>query len=248
MRHLLLAAALLLSACDDFAQVQKEDSIEAWEQWLSQNPDAGSKTATAKLRLEELYVEKARLRGTLEDRDAYLLRYPKGKYRDEIKKAREDALFQEAEDAGTVDGWKHFLSLCPDAGRRLDLARAGLKAAEYAPNLKIGEVRVEPVNLAEDPKGPKDGVGFFADVTNAGPSTLTLLWFNLHLLDANGLVVGRKDGPLVAPQAASRLPIAEKDRVPMKPGETRTFTFTTGALPEGFANKVKLIPARLGTE
>jgi hypothetical protein len=38
-------------------------------------------------------------------------------------------------------------------------ASARVEVAGYIDKLQIGEVKVEEVNLAEDPKGPKDGWG-----------------------------------------------------------------------------------------
>jgi hypothetical protein len=248
MRSLLLIATLLLAACDNFAEVQKADTIEAYEAWLTENGSESNTAVIALTRLDELYAERARTEGTVEAYDAYIGRFPKGKAKADFKKAREDLLFAQAEDAGTVEAWDKFTSLCPDAGRRLEFAKLGRRAAEYATKLTISEVRVEGVNLAEDPKGPKDGHGFMAEVTNNGDKAIIMLWFNLLMLDDAGKVLQRKDGPLVSPQSLSRMPIAEKDQVPVKPGETRTFLYTTGELPPGFSGKARLVATRLTLE
>lgn len=237
---------LLLGACDDFAAVQKADTIEAWEKWLAEHPgDTSPKAVTAKTRLEDLYAAAGTASATVEAYDAYLTRFPKGKQATAFTKAREDQLFREAEIAGTAEGWKRFRELCPGAGRRLELAKSGEEAANYAAKLAISEVRTQPVNLAEDPKGPMNGTGFFADVTNNGDKTLSLLWMNLVFLGKDGAVLDLRDGPVASPQSASRLPLEEALKKPLAPGETRTFAYTTGELPEGYDGRARLFPARV---
>jgi hypothetical protein len=244
MRNLLFL--LFLAACDDFATVQKQDTIEAYEGWLKENGESGAQAITALARLEDLYQKRANETKRPADYRVFLDKFPKAKARAEMIKGLETALFDEAESAGTEAGWQAFLDGCKECDpRKRELAQSGIQAAKYSGNLKISEVRTEPVNLAEDPKGPKNGIGFFADVTNTGDKTLSLLWMNLVFSDAAGKPVGRFDGPVAAPQTTSRMPIRPQFQQPLKAGETRTFRFTTETPPEGAVGAPKLIPARL---
>lgn len=245
MRHLIFLLALA-TACDDFSTVQRTDSIEAYEEYVSRNGETSANGIASMARLEILYKQQAEKLKTVEAYDAYLKRFPKGPNKALVAQAKEDLLFKAAEVAGTEAGWKAFLDGCPEAPpRRTEMAKNGMQAAAYAAKLEISPVRVEPVNMADDPKGPKNGTGFFADVTNKGDQTLSLLWFNLVLPDASGGVAGAFDGPLVAPQSASRMPIAAKDQVPLKPGEKRTWSYTTDVVPPGFTGTARLVPVRV---
>ncbi|HMV68759.1 MAG TPA: hypothetical protein PKA64_18045, partial [Myxococcota bacterium] len=231
MRYLILLAAFAV-ACDDFSTVQRTDTIEAYEAYLKENGETSANGIASLARLEVLYKKRAEEKQDVPSWDAYLARFPKGPDAAAFREARELALFHKAELEGTEAGWRAFLDACPAAQtRRVDMAKAGMLAAAYAPSLTIGEVQTKPVNLADDPKGPMNGTGWSAEITNKGDKTLSLLWFTLVLPDASGGVAGTFDGPLVAPQSASRMPIAAKDQVPFKPGETRTWTYTTDVVP-----------------
>ncbi len=66
---------LLMLACGtSFSEVQKTDSIEAYEAWIAENPGSPQMTL-AEIRVEELYLEKAREDQTLEAYDIYLGKY-----------------------------------------------------------------------------------------------------------------------------------------------------------------------------
>lgn len=245
MRWLLLVISLM-AGCDDFGTVQRTDTIEAYEAYVKENGETSANGIASMARLEILYKQQAEKLKTVEAYDAYLKRFPKGPNRVLIAGAKEELMFKAAEQAGTEAAWKAFLDGNPEAqARRVDMAKAGIEAANYASKLEIGPVRAEPVNLADDPKGPKNGTGFFAEVTNKGDKTLSLLWFNLVLPANEAGAVQMFDGLLVAPASASRMPIAAKDQVPFKPGETRTWSYTTDAVPPGFTGTAKLIPSRL---
>lgn len=245
MRPFLFALALL-AACDDFESVKRADTVEAYEAWLAENGTDGSKAGTALLRLEELLRTAAREKQTPAAYEAYLTRFPTHKNAAELRAEYETMMFDLAELAGTPEAWAAFQKACPDVkGQRAEWARNAAQAAAYAQNLKIGEVRVEKINLANDPKGELNGTAFLTEVTNNGDQTLEMLWFNLYLLAGEGKVARKVDAPLVAPQRMSRMPIPDANQAPLKPGDTRTFRWTTGELPEGFSGVAKLVPARI---
>lgn len=228
IRSTLLLGLLLAGCGPSFTDVQKEDTVEAYEKFIAENPSSGSITL-AKLRLEELYAAKARELKTLEGYDAYLAKFPEGsdaKLRDDILSEREGLLFRWAEDTNTQEAWQKFLDEYPRGDKaRMTEARGRLKLSEFRDTLVIGAVEMEPTNLAENPDGPLDGLLFTADVTNNTGRTINVLNMKIDFLDADGRAVATKRWPLVAPNGPGNLPIEEEFKVPVKPGETRTWKY-----------------------
>lgn len=240
----LLALTLALGACaDPFATAQKADTVEAYEQYLAENP-TGRFHLQASSRLESLYLEKARAEKSLEAYDAYLARFPEGALYEKAITEREQFLFDWARHNDTLEAWEKFLAEYPRADKsRRGKAKNMVAVHGYLEHLAFTETKAEEVNLAEDPKGPKDGWGFFVDVTNNGPETINALWLTIEYLDAEGRALDTRDWPVVAPQFP--VPMQEEYMVPMKPGETRTWFWSTGSLPETWSKQVKVFPSRI---
>jgi len=188
----------LLIGCDSFPQVQEQGTIAAYEQYLKENPSSAYRLQ-AQAELEELYLAEARESGASEAYDRYLERFPQGVYRAKALAEREPALFRWAEQTNTEEAWQRFLDEVPrgDAKRR-KAARGFLDVAGYREHLKLGEVQIQQVNLAEDPKGPLDGWGFTVDVTNDGPQVLEYLQLTMYYLDASGDRLDSDTWPVVA--------------------------------------------------
>ncbi|MCA9572350.1 MAG: hypothetical protein KC656_31135, partial [Myxococcales bacterium] len=247
MRRVLCLSLLLATglACDDFGAVQREDTIPAYEAYLADHT-TGPNVFRAQVRLEELYLAKARDSGKLEDWDAYLERFPKGQHTDAAIAEREASLFAWAEWEATPEAWKTFLDEYPKPrDKRGTPARDGLEATTYAPHLSNGPMDIHDVNLAEDPTGPMNGKAFVVDVTNEGDKTIVQLWYRIHYLDADGHSLGYREWPVVAPLRNFPVPVEDDKTVPMKPGETRRWEWWTGDLPERFAGKARVIPIRI---
>lgn len=245
LRSLMLLT--VLAACGtSFNEIQKTDTIEAYEAWIAENSGSGNMTL-AQIRLEELYLAKAKEMASLEGYDLYLSKYPEGgqnQLREKALEQREEFLFGWAEGENTVAGWESYLEEYPRAPKKnKSEARRRIKVLGYVDKLQIGPVEMEPTNLAENPDGPLDGFTFLADVTNKGDQTITTLNMKLEFLDAEGEVIDFKKWPLVAPKAPGNLPIEEEWKVPVKAGETRTYTYSDMA-PEapGWARKARLVP------
>lgn len=245
MRRTAVLAMLLvgLAACDPFPSVQKEGTIEAYEAYLKEHPDS-TYGMQAKTELEQLYLAEARANPSLETYDRYLDRWPQGVSRDEALKERMQFLYDWAEKEMSADGWQRFLDEYPNADKKIKKdARAYLKVAKYIDQLDIAAPRLEQVNLAENPEGPLDGWGIFVDVTNKGDQTIELLSLTVFYLDAEGHRLGKDEFPLVAPDFG--IPMEEEKKVPMKPGETRTWVWTTGDMPPNWGKKVEVHPSAL---
>ena len=234
---------LLMVACDDFSSVQQLDTIEAYEQYLEANP--GSRHAfQAETRVEELYLKRARDERTVAAYDIYLDKFPEGSHLEAVNKEREQVAFDAAWFDGTGEGWQAFLDAHPGATRdHYSTAKKGAKLSLYIDNITFSQVRIEDVNLAEDPTGPLNGKGFYVDATNTGTEAVASLWLGIAYLDDQRRPLVRKRWPVVAPSFPT--PIEEEKKIPMASGETRTWEWTTGDLPDDWSGKVAVVPLKL---
>ncbi len=238
MKSLPLFLALTLVACgDNFADVQAKDTIEAYEEFLKNNPDTRFRME-AEDRLETLYLQKARKEG-LEGYDAYLERFPEGNQRETALEEREAYLFAWAEEQNTKEAWERFLDEYPKADKQhRRKAKNMITVHKYLDDLEVGAPTVEQINLAEDPEGPLDGWKIAADVTNKGERTFEEIRLTLVYLDEEGRKAGSKEWPAVAPYW--KIPIEEEHKKPLGPGDTITWNWTTGNVPDGWSRQVKL--------
>jgi len=233
IRVCIVAACLLagLTACgDNFAAVQKADTIEAYEAFLTDNPESRW-TMQATARLEDLYLAKARDDKSLEAYDAYLERFPEGALRKKALDEREEFLFDWATSEDTKEAYEKFLAEYPKGDKkRKKKAQRMIEVHDYLPHVALSDTRVEQVNMAEDPKGPKDGWGFTVDVTNNGTSAIADMRLLIQYLSPEGGVLREKEWPVVAPKFP--IPMEEEKLVPIAPGETRSWLWTDGVIPE----------------
>jgi hypothetical protein len=234
---------LLLGACalgPSFADVEKIDTIEAWEQFLVDNP-GGRHTYTVEKRLEELYFAKGLKEGTTETWRAYHARFPKSPNKDRAMKELAFNAYADAVRANTVEAYDAFVSEFAKVDPRLKQKAVGRAAVLKYGKIELGEPIVKQVNLAEDPKGELNGWGVSVDVTNAGDQELPFVALTLDYLADDGVqVLGSKEYPLVSP--AWSLPASELQKTPLKPGEKRTWEWTEGleAVPAGWTQKVRV--------
>lgn len=242
----LLLFALL--GCDDFDSVAREDSVEAWQGWLDANPpgDAPSFRHTQALsRVEELRFDAAKADGTQQAWDAWLADFPDSPRVTEATKAREEALFVAANRSFTAEAWQGFLDACPKPteARRARVAKHALAGLAIDAHVTRNDVQQRPVNLAEDPNGPLDGHAFTFDATLGGEHTVESLWYTLRYHSADGRILGSDAWPLLAPTSQFAMPLPDIARQPWKPGETRSWEWTTRNLPEGF-KEVSVVASR----
>ncbi len=241
----LMAAALALGvACgDNFRAVQDADTIAAYEAYLANNPD-GRFQIEAESRLEQLVLERAREEKTLEAFDIYLERFPEGVLREEALVERESFLFAWAQAENTAASWTTFLDEYPRAKKdRRSLAKRMVKVHGYLEHLELSPTRMKQVNLAEDPEGPLDGWGFEVDVTNNGPTTITELRLTIQFLSPEGGTIDKREWPMVA--EFWKVPVEEERKVPMKAGETRTWEWSTGDVPERWDRQTRVFVSRI---
>lgn len=242
MRAMLLLALVLSGCADAFEDAKKIDTIEAWESYLATAP-SGSRKLNAEDRLEELLTAQAEKTNLPADYDKVLTKFPNSRNTKKLQEARVKAALAIAEKENTPEAWKKFDAENPFADPMAKrTAQQRIAIAEYQDKLGFGEPTVKQVNLAEDPKGPLDGWGFFADVTNNGDKRISKLSIEVQLLGDQGQVLRAFQYPVVAPSLPGNMPIPEGFDTPMEPGNTRPWSYTTSDIPEGWTQKVKLVP------
>ena len=245
MLRLALFSALLVGCADPYSEAQKVDTIAGWEAYITDNPRSPKK-AMAEIRLEELYLAGARDAKSLDAYDTYLAKFPKGKMVDDATKERREFLLEWARSTDTVEGWEKYLAEYPatrsEGGKE---AKRRLNMAKHKDKIELGPIKMEQVNLAEDPNGPLNGYGFYVDVTNKGDAPIASLSLQIQYLDESGSMVGSGSWPVVAPRLPGGVPMAEGFDKPIKPGETRQWEWTDGELPEKWAKKSKVIPTSI---
>jgi hypothetical protein len=244
MRWIPVTLFLCFLGCgDDFATVQNTDTIEAYEFYLEAHPN-GTYSFQASGRLEDLYLIKAREDQSLEGYDAYFKRFPEGNLKSRAYAEREGLLFGQAREVNTLDAWEAYLKEYPHATKKKKKeAQRMIKVHGYADNLELSEPEITQINLAEDPEGPLNGWGFQVRVTNTGDKTLATLHLTMVYLDDEGHALDFRDWPVVAPYWNT--PIEEERKVPMKPGDTRPWDWSSGDMPDGWSKRVRVYPSRV---
>lgn len=242
-----LAGALLAGCGSPFADAQEQDTIAAYEAFLAENANSPYRIQ-AETRLEQLYLDKAREDKTLAAYDVYLEKFPEGALFEKAKGERREFLFSWADEEDTPDAWKKYLEEygSGEGKKERKIARKRLRMAENRHVVKTAPVEMEQVNLAENPDGPLDGWGFFMDVTNAGEQPITHLYFKISYLNADDKALDSDQWPVVTKINPGGIPIEEEFKQPLKPGESRTWVYTTGDLPADWSKKVRVVPVDIG--
>ena len=238
--------SMLLCGCSDpYREAQKADSIAAWEQFITENPKS-PKRGMGQIRVEELYLEAARETKSLEAYDTYLTKFPKGKMVETAHKERRAFLLDWTREKDTVESWEKYLAEYPASrskgGRE---AKSRLNMARHKGKVTLGPVKMEQVNLAENPEGPMDGYGFYVDVTNNGDTPIQYLNMQISYLDEKGTALSTSKWPAVATRLPASLPMEEGFDKPIAKGETRQWEWTSGKSPEGWSKKVSVTPINI---
>ena len=246
MRPMLLLLALLMG-CDPWPEVEKANTIEAYEKYLAENPSS-MKSIEARARLEQLYLTAARDAQSLELYDAYLKRFPKGDLAADAVKERDAVFWTWCETTDTPEAWQRYIDENAKADKlKIKKARGRLRMSQHKSAVGLSEPVVKKVNLAEDPKGELNGWGFYTDVTNTGDQPIEYLALQVRYLDANGKTVGAKEWPAVAKALPGNVPFAAGFDKPIEPGGKRTWEWTAGfeELPKEWAEKVSIVPVNI---
>jgi hypothetical protein len=243
----LLLLTLLIGCSDPYGEAQTADTIEAYETFISANPSS-PRLDMAGMRLEGLYLEKARQDKKLQSYDEYLAKYPKGSMLKKAMAERQKLLIRWAETENTAAAWKTVLDDYPKARSPLKRrVRERMHMAKQQSKIVIGEVKMERINMANDPQGPLNGYGFWVEVTNEAKRAITRLDLEIAYLGPTGRTLATKRWEVVhpGPLHSDHTPMAEGFSAPMKSGKTRTWEWSDSAPPEAWAKKVSITPVHI---
>ncbi len=164
--------------------------------------------------------------------------HPEGEHVDDARTLEDESAFKEAEAAATAESYHSYLDAHPD-GKFLKIARYEYGEKLYLPKIAVENLRVEKVNLAADPEGPLNGWGIFADIRNGGDRILIEVELVIHYLDAKGASLDTDKWWAVAPGLLG-MPTPPYIVPPLPPEEARGLRWTTGDVPENWAETVRL--------
>jgi len=234
--------ALFFTGCSDpYGDAQNVDSIAAWEAFVAENPK-NPKRSLAQVRLEELYLKAARDGKSLEGYDLYLKKFPKGNLIDTANKERRDFLIEWARETDTPEAWEKYIAEYPTGNSKAKReARRRLNMAKNKDAIEFGPIKMEQVNMAEDPDGPLNGYGFYVDVTNKSDKPIQRLNVQIAYLNDAGDVLKKASWPAVAQRLPAGLPMPEGFSKPIAPGEARQWEWTDGEMPQDWSKKAKVI-------
>ncbi len=230
-----LFALSFLLACGEGAALhsaERENSPEGYETFLQDYPDS-AEAPELLVKIESLRWERAKASRNPETLRDYLARHPDGANVTAARKLEDVVSWQVADATKMADAYKSYLDLHPN-GRWFDEASAAYGKSEYVANMVVGEPKIEQVNTAQDPKGPLNGWGVEADVTNSGDQRLRTVEMAVDFLGASGDVV-RTDTWYTVVQSLGPLPVQPHLLPIMEPAETRAFRWTTAESPDGWA-------------
>ena len=230
MRAVLSLFLVTLVACADPPPPSTIESLSA----ALDAGASGSQRVQLEIELQKMLLDRANQTNTLADIDAYLTRFPKGAAGEDLRKRRVDAAFAAAEAQGTAAGWQAFLDENKEADANFRRRAKGFADVLAYGGVQVGEVKVEPWNLADDPKGPKNCWKISTTVTNAGDKSLGYLTVSMFQVDASGKKLGSAPAVVVGQAAPGGLPIEEIYKKPLAPGKSREVSTTIEAAPEGW--------------
>ena len=168
----------------------------------------------------------------------YLTNHPQGKNVKSAVRFEDELSFADAVATRTAAGFQSYLDSHPNGKFVLD-ARAEMDEVAYLEFVTIDGYRVERLNLANDPKGPENGWGLYANVTNGGDRILVEVEVRMVFLSASGEALDERTWWVVAPGLLG-MPTPPAMIPPLRPDNSREFRFTTGEPPDGWTDAFRL--------
>lgn len=237
---LLSLLVLSLSACEGMAlrDARVKDSPEALQSFLQQYPESSAAEELRK-RIDELHFAEAVETNTSAAFESYLQLHPQSASREEALRAIEALAFTEAQASGTAEAMQDYLEAHPNGASHKEASDI-LDRLLYRDRIEIQNLRVEQVNLANNPEGPLDGWGVFADIANQGRRTVSLIQVHIDLLDASGKAAGPENKWWAVAPDLGAFPTPEAIKPPLAPGASRAFRWSTSETPQDWSQKVNL--------
>ncbi len=229
---LLLSLSLLGCEANALRDAELMDNPDGYESFLAKYPDS-PEAPRIRERIDELRFLHAKGAKSSQAMRDYLTHHPDGAHVDEARKLEDEIAYREAAHEHTPDAYVGYLDSHPDGGF-VEEARFAHDQLTYLPKLDIGEITVEPINMARDPKGPMNGYEVTADVTNGGHRSLRTVEMAIDYLSSDGKAVKSDKWWAVAPDLGG-FPTPPEMKPTLHPKQSRQFKWTTAEVPDGAA-------------
>jgi len=230
---LVAAALLLLTACEGTAlrDAEMKDSPEGYEAFLAEYPDS-AEAIRLRERIDELRFLRAKSDKTSEAMRTYLTHHPDGAHVDEARKLEDEISYHEAAAENTAEAFRAYLDSHPD-GEFVEQARWQHDQLVYLPQISVGEITTQQINMARDPEGPINGWELVVTIQNNGERRLRVVEVGIDYLNAGGASLKTDRWWAVAPDL-SGFPTPPEMKPSLRPGDDRKMTWTTAEAPEGW--------------
>ncbi len=225
---------------EDWRRVQLNDQADAYREFLEQHPDSLHAAEAIKRIEEQDYVVAVEL-GSADAYRKFLEEHPDGSNSDAAKQNHSRLLFEEAKEECAGAKMEEYIRRYPE-GDSIQEARHYAGVYRYGENIAIVEIESRQVNLQGKEDGELDGWGIYAKVTNGGDRALSTCQIRMDWLSEADVVLLQRLWYVATPPL-DMYPTADWMQVPMKPGETRDFSFEFGRSlkPDYWDGKVRLL-------
>ena len=248
MRRLFAIAILSLalaaiSGCNEeeaWRQAQLNDQADTYREFIEEYPDSDYVAEAIKRVEEQDYIVASEL-GTADAYRRYLEQHPDGSNADAARQNHARLLFEEAKGECNAAKMEEYIRRYPE-GASLPDAEHYAKIYRYAESVEFTEIVSKQVNLQGKEDGELDGWGIYAKVTNNGDKSLSTCQIRVEWLSEADVVLLKRLWYVATPPL-DMYPTAEWMQIPMKPGETRDFTYEFGrsVKPDYWEGKVRLL-------
>ena len=245
--------SLFFACSNPYQEAEAQNTIEAYEKFIKENPQ-NSNVKLASLKLENLYLEKARESGKVEDFDIFLKKFEKRKDSENYQDAFSEKMFIVWNETQLEDSEEAYEKFIKEYGhtqdKRIKTAELLKKVAPYKKNLKMERIEKEQVDTSQS--SSKDCIGKGTDLngwlfkttfTNETTRSIKFLRAKVLFLDEDGIVISAQsdDSTVIIGELHGRSWATPKRRkAPFNVGETREWCYITGDIPPNWSKKVKI--------
>ena len=252
--------SLFIACSNPYKDAEVQNTIEAYEKFIAENP-TNSNVKLAKLKIENLLLEKARKSNKIEDYESFLKKYSAKTDSENYKDAFSEKMFlswEKTQKEDTADAYSAFIE---EYGHTQDkvliTARLLKKIAPYKKDIVFGKIEKEEIDTTQSTTKTCTGKGtnlngwmFKTTVTNNTTRDIKALRIKLLYLDDDGNVVGQSqstdEGNVMIGLMRGREHATPKRRKPpFKVSETRDWCYITGDPPADWSKQIRIQPIEL---
>ena len=252
--------SLLIACSNPYKEAESQNTVEAYEKFIKENP-GNSNIKLAKLKIENLLLEKARSSSKLEDYDTFLKKYASKKDSENYKDAFSERMFIKWEETQKEDTTKAYDTYIEEYGHTQDktliTARLLKKIAPYKKDIAFGSIEKEEIDTTQT--SSKDCVAkgtdlngwlFKTTVTNNTTRAIKFLRIKVLYLDVDGKVISQSkssdDGTImIGPMRGREHATPERRKAPFNVKDTRDWCYITGDIPADWSKQIRLQPIEL---